>query len=198
MSAVLRSVCSALLLLFLVTQRTHASGPQAIDKAENTRKTISVKKDTQVLFHIQQPLSSANAHNGQFVRIVVQEDVWFSGVLVIPKGADGTGVVFGAHPAIPGKRDGTLLIKPVDLILPDGRHVKMSDNPAGYDDCDGVFGPCWLEYSLFAPVVFPLKWGADLSARDHKAEGKDVTQTTALLIQGYTRQRFQVSKISQP
>jgi hypothetical protein len=110
----------------LVTQRTHASGPQAIDKAENTRKTISVKRDTQVLFHIQQPLSSAIAHNGQFVRIVVQEDVWVSGVLVIPKGADGTGVVFGAHPAIPGKRDGMLLIKPVAGDV--SRWVRLRDN----------------------------------------------------------------------
>jgi hypothetical protein len=128
----------------------------------------------------------------------VQGDVWASGILVIPKGTQGTGAVFDAQTAIPGKRDGMLLIRPVDLILPDGRHIKMSNNPPGYDDCDVIFSPCWMEYSLFAPVVFPLKRAADLEARDDKAEGKDVTQTTTEPIQSYTRQRFKVESSPQP
>jgi hypothetical protein len=43
-----------------------------------------------------------------------------------------------------------------------------------------------------------LKRAADLEARDDKAEGKDVTQTTTEPIQSYTRQRFKVESSPQP
>ena len=195
----LQRVCSASLSLFLAMQGTLVLGQQITSNAPGSaKKTITVKRGTQVFFRVQQPISSANAHNGQRVEIVVKDDVWVNGILAIPKGAGGTGAVFDAWAAIPDKRDGMLLIRPVDLLLPDGRHIKMSDNPPGYDDCDVIFGPCWLEYSLFAPVIFPLKWGSDLATRDDKAEGKDVMQTTTELIQGYTRQRFKVGNSTQP
>jgi hypothetical protein len=199
MTASLQRVCRAFFILLLAMQGTFALGQQAADNtAGSAKKAITVKRGTQVFFHVQKPISSASAHNGQQVKIVVLEDVWVSGILVIPKGAEGTGVVFDAQAAIPGKRDGMLMIRPIDLIIPDGRHIKMSNNPPGYDDCDVIFGPCWLEYSLFAPVVLPLKWGADLADRHHTAEGKDVTQTTTELIQGYTRQRFKIENSPQP
>jgi hypothetical protein len=196
MKAFWRGVCCAFLLPFVATV---ALGQQvASNAAGKANRGIAVKTGTQVFFRIQQPISSASAHNGQRVQMTVHDDVWVNGVRVIPKGAEGTGVVFDARAAVPGKRDGMLLIRPVDLILPDGRHIKMSDNPPGYDDCDGIFGPCWLEYSLFAPIVFPLKWGADHETRDNKAAGRDVTQTTTEPIQGYTRQRFKVEDGAQP
>jgi hypothetical protein len=195
----LQRVCSASLSLFLAMQGTLVLGQQIRSNAPGSaKKTITVKRGTQVFFRVQQPISSANAHNGQRVEIVVQDDVLVNGILAIPKGAEGTGAVFDAAAAIPGKRDGMLLIRPVDLTLPDGRHIKMSNNPPGYDDCDGIFGPCWMEYSLFAPVILPIIWGQDLADRHHTAEGKDVTETTTELIQGYTRQRFKVENSTQP
>lgn len=192
--------CLALLLSSLTMHETLALGQLVTNPtAGKTKEAVLVKRGTQVLFHLQQPISSANAHNGEPVKLVVQEDVQVDGVIVIPKGAEGMGVVFDAMAAIPGKRDGMLMIRPVDLTLPDGRHIKMSDNPPGYEECDDpIFGPCWLEYSLFAPIVLPLKLGDKLADRHHTAEGNDVTQTTTELVQGYTRQRFTVENNSRP
>jgi hypothetical protein len=199
MKASLHGVCGTFLLLLLAMHSALALGQQVTTNAPGSaKKAITVKRGTQVLFRIEQPISSALAHDGQRVEIVVQDDVWFNGILAIPKGTEGTGAVFDARAAIPGKRDGMLLVRPVDLILPGGRHIKMSNNPPGYDDCDVIFGPCWLEYSLFAPVVLPIIWGQDLADRHHTAEGKDVMQTTTEPIQGYTRQPFKVGNSSQP
>jgi ribosomal protein L35AE/L33A len=125
---------------------------QAVPDAAGRIKVI-LPKHTMIDLTNLEALSSATAYKGQKVPMAVASDVIVKGHVVIPRGTPATGVVTSVRKAIPGKRDGYLMVDQVTLDFPGSSSVALQfwTDPSGDGFCTGFF-TCDLPLSIIVGV----------------------------------------------
>lgn len=187
-----KSMTCACLVLVLAAEAVaqDALPPQVSTQTPAAQHSVTLPRDFELSMTLLETVSSATATRGQVLRLAVAEDVVVDGLIVIPRGTPGAGVVARVQKGKPGKRDGYLIVKPAELTLADGTKVKLTESPTRNNGCDDI-GPCWEFYLIVVPgivlaaaVVLPLlpvmAAVKALSNHDHGASrvkpvGKDET-----------------------
>jgi hypothetical protein len=158
---------------------------------DNQIGPVALKKGTEVRLVLLETVSSATVRNGQTVRMAVALDVTSNGVIVIPKGTPATGEITQLRKAVPKERDGHFEIKPMDLTLPGGAHVKLHEYPP--DACEPD-GPCWLLKALAMPL-YPLFLIHDAAERrDYPEEGKEFVEQECSPESGFLAAKLSVQR----
>jgi hypothetical protein len=181
------TLCLILCPLLAAEQVAPPSAPHPLPKS------ITVQKNTEIEFISLEAVSSATATKNQMVRLAVAKDVIINGSVAIPKGTLAMGKVHFAK-GIPGKQDGSLRIEPSTLTLGNGRRVKLWESMYGEDDCANV-GPCWVLWTLFAPIFLI---GMVVERNDNPEEiheGKDVSIPACERITGYIAQKIKLHPV---
>lgn len=152
---------------------------------------VTVAKGTEIELALQEDVSSADAQNGQVVRMAVDKDVVIDGRVAIPKGTAVTGEVVHVRRAVPGMTDGDVEIRPRGLTLADGTILRLREYPPVEDACANV-GPCWVLDVLFAPIVVA---GHVVEADRHRRNpdrGVDRVLTAKDFFIAYTPRRWRI------
>jgi hypothetical protein len=118
-------------------------------------QSISIPKGTAVNVVTLETVSSATAKRGQRVRMAVNQEVSVDGIIVIPAGTPVVGEVTHVRRAIPNKKDGYVVIRPVYLNLASGARLNLREYPPGEDSC-GDMGPCWEFFLIVVPLLAPV------------------------------------------
>jgi hypothetical protein len=145
---------------------------------------ITIPKNTEIEFITLEAVSSATATKGQLIRLAVGKDMIINGLVVIRKGTLAMGKVTHLTKGVPGKKDGYLQIEPSTLILGNGRRVKLWELMYGEDDCANA-GPCWVLWTLFAPIALI---GMAINANENRDEihqGNDMSIDACVHLSGY-------------
>jgi hypothetical protein len=102
-----------------------------------------------------EPLSSATAKKGQTVRMKLDGDWFAEGHFIAPSGTAVAATVRRVEHAMPGKRNGRVIITSGSIQLPSGKSVPLNIQMPDGCECDDP-GPCILVGSIFAVVEAPL------------------------------------------
>ena len=122
--AMIRQLLQAALFIFPVPLLMAQAAPPVSAPTE-TNNPIVVKEKTFIKLLMLEAVSSATATNGQSVRMVVNEDISVDGVVMISKGTPATGVVVGVRKAVPGKKNGSVAIKPESVNPPNSKPIPL-------------------------------------------------------------------------
>jgi len=153
--------------------------------AESGRTLAMLPRGTEVKLLLLESVSASKAENGQEVRMAVAEDVRANGAVVIPKNTPAMGKVNELIKPVSGKRNGYLSVNPASLKLPDGTGIKLREYSPGEDSC-GDFGPCWVLYTLFGPLVLIGLIKTSIENRKLSEAGTDRTEHAGSVLSGYT------------
>lgn len=169
----IRKMLQAVLCLILSPLLMAQQIAPPVNAPTESKKPIVVKKKTFIKLLILETVSSATATNGQPVRMVVKEDVLIDGAVAISKSTPATGIVAGVRKAVPGKKDGSVTIKPESVRLPNSKPIALRHYNYTLEDdamCSGFLNCLPL-------VVGAYVYGAgDLIAypfRKHQVTGED-------------------------
>ena len=77
------------------------------------------------------------------------------GHFIAPVGTIAVGTVRRVERAIPGKRNGRVIITAGSIQLPSGKTIPLNIQMPDGDECDDV-GPCLLVYGIWAAVEAPF------------------------------------------
>lgn len=183
--------CVALCLLLLAQERAVVAQTSERHSAGSPTRPLKLSKGTFIAFELLERVSSADARNGQTIRLAVREDVKESGVVLIPKGSPATGVVRRLSRAAPGKRNGFFRISPVRITLPDGREVRMDEFPPGEDSC-GSGGSCRVVPAPFVPFIL-LGLGGIRDGPGPKKDGVEKVLPASSWAYGYTQKTVRIN-----
>jgi hypothetical protein len=119
------------------------------------QESIRIRYDEPLELVLDEPLSSATAKKGQTVRMKLMAPWAAEGHFIAPEGTPAEGIVRRVERAIPGKRNGRVVITAGSIQLPSGKSVRLNiQMPDGYE-CDDI-GPCLLVFGLAALVELPF------------------------------------------
>jgi hypothetical protein len=130
-----------------VREKIHYDQPGATanppSNAPDPSKTVVLLDSTSVHMKLGRELSSASAQVGDEVNLEVSEDVVIDGLLIIPKGANATGVVNEAEPKKALGRGGKLsiLVRSVRLANNDQAVLRSGGEAKGASSSAGVVIP---------------------------------------------------------
>jgi len=153
---------------------------------------VTIPKDTEIELDTLEAISSATATSRQPVRMIVAKDVVINGLVVIPKGTPASGEVSELIKGVPGKRNGFVWVKPVDLTLGNGKGAKLKEYRSGDDAC-GDMGPCWALFIFaapFMPFILIAKAVNATEAPAIKQPGKDKELEVCSEVEGFTANRI--------
>jgi hypothetical protein len=156
----------------LIAQQTAATPPALRENAQTNPVFVTLHRGTEIKLVLLESASASTAMTGQQLRMAVAEDVIVGGWIVIPKDTPATGEVADLIKPVRGKRNGYLGVKPVRLSLPDGHSIRLREYPPGEDACADM-GPCWVLYTLFAPLVIIGLLKTTISNRNLDETGND-------------------------
>lgn len=78
------------------------------------------------------------------------------GHVILPKGTPATGIVGKVQRAVPGKKDGHVVVTAGSIQLPSGQSVPMELWMTDREDCDGEAGACATLAVLAVIILAPL------------------------------------------
>jgi hypothetical protein len=143
---------------------------------------VTLRKWTEINLVLLEPVSSATAVKGQQVKFAVAKDVVVDGLVVIPRGAQATGVVAKTQSAIKGKRDGYVVLETRKVALGNGSWMNLRDARSGGSSCDDfcIGGDDAVALIFLSPfilagvlLVSPFWIAALLTSKPPQIEGKD-------------------------
>jgi hypothetical protein len=153
MRVILRSILSIIFCVLFAALTGGAQAPVSVPSPD--RDTIRIRYEEPLELVLDEPLSSATARKGQTVRMKLSEDWVAEGQFLAPAGTPAVGTVRRVEGAIPGKRNGRVVITAGSIQLPSGKSVHLNIQMPDGSDCDDP-GPCILLASIFAVVEAPL------------------------------------------
>ena len=153
MHSILRLVLSSMLCIPWATPSGGAQTSATMPSSPHKSVKISSANSFEVV--LDEPLSSATAKRGQTVRMTLKEPWVAEGHFIAPAGTTAVGTVRRVERAIPGKRNGRVVITAGSVKLPSGKSIPLDIQMPDGEDCDDI-GPCLLVYGLGAVVEAPL------------------------------------------
>jgi hypothetical protein len=153
MRVILRSILSFVFCLLLQAYSGAAQTPDSVPSSG--QDSIRIKYEEPLELVLDEPLSSATAKKGQTVRMKLRGPWVAEGHFIAPAGTPAVGKVRRVERAIPGKRDGRVVITAGSIQLPSGKSVHLNIQMPDGRECDDI-GPCLLVYGIFAIVEAPL------------------------------------------
>jgi hypothetical protein len=182
-------------VLCLCLASTLAAQQAQLCAAATAAKTgpATIAKGTEIKLELRESVSSDTAHRGQAVKLAVAADVIVAGRVVIARGTPATGVVSNLRRSVPGKINGFIDVKAAGVALPGGTSLTLRDLPPGEDDCDPI-GPCWLLFTLFAPIELIGKIRENADKKKNPEAGKQMTLTESYGFSGYTPRKLTLSR----
>jgi hypothetical protein len=153
MHLILRSVFSLILCIPLAAP---SGGAQASSSAPSSpHKSVRINYVNTFELVLDEPLSSATAKKGQTVLMKLKEPWVAEGHFIAPVGTIAVGTVRRVERAIPGKRNGRVVITAGSIQLPSGKTIPLNIQMPDGDECDDI-GPCLLVGAIGAIVEAPL------------------------------------------
>lgn len=153
MRLILRSIHPLVLFVLLAALSGGAQTPVSVPSSHQDSVRIRYVEPLELV--LDEPLSSATAKQGQTVRMELKEPWVAEGHFIAPAGTPAVGTVRRVERAIPGKRNGRVVITAGSIQLPSGKSVRLNIQMPDASDCDDP-GPCILVASIFAVVEAPL------------------------------------------
>jgi len=184
-------LCSGILMP-LGLQREMAAQMPAADSTSTTSKPVKLRKGTFIAFELLETVSSADAQDGQTVRLAVRKDVKENDAILIPKGTTGVGVVKHVMKAVPGRHDGYFEVVATRLILPDGTELRMGESAPGEASC-GSGGSCRVIPLPFAPLFLAGLMGSPNDGRGLKEEGTEKVLIASSWVYGYSQSTIRIT-----
>ena len=185
-------LCIGISVLLPAQQREMAAQAPADDSASATGMPVKLHKGTFIAFELLEAVSSADARNGQTVRLAVREDVKENGVILIPKGSPGVGAVKNAMKSVTGRRDGYFEVVAARITLPDGTELRIGESAPGEDSC-GSGGSCRLIPLPLAPLYLAGLMGNAHDERGRKEEGTEKELAAGAWVYGYSQRTISVT-----
>jgi hypothetical protein len=143
-------------LMFCVSWATISGGAQTSASVPSSpHKSVRISSADSFDLVLDEPLSSATAKKGQAVHMKLKEPWVAEGHFIAPAGTQVMGTVRRVERAIPGKRNGRVVITAGSIQLPSGKSVPLNIQMQDGEDCDDI-GPCLLVYGIGAIVEAPL------------------------------------------
>jgi hypothetical protein len=153
MRLILRSVLSLILCGPLAALSGGAQTSASVPSSPHKSLRINYVNTFEMV--LDEPLSSATAKKGQTVRMKLKEPWVAEGHFIAPVGTPAMGTVRRVDRAIPGKRNGRVIITAGSIQLPSGKTIPLNIQMPDGDECDDV-GPCLLVYGIWAAVEAPF------------------------------------------
>jgi hypothetical protein len=199
-------LCVALCPLLVAQQTTSGeqspTTPDLASAGQPKVAAITIPRKTVVELALLETVSSATAQKGQAVRLVVKKDVVVNGTVVIPRGTPASGLVTFVRKGVAGKSDGSLRVKPLGLILPDGSSIELRGYTYNDDDADGVcegFVSCLGLNVIVVSISLPFAIAYSVTSlfqRHHAAKpGIDQTLAVCSTLLGSTKAKSHISRV---
>jgi hypothetical protein len=154
MQIALRSYLSAILCILLAAQ---SNGAQAVGTEPAPGSApLKIERDSKLSLILTEPVSSATAKKGQILRLELQEPWVVEGQVILPQGTPVTGIVGSVQRAVPGKKNGHVVVTAGSIQLPSGQKAPLELWMPDRKDCDGEMGACIFVYGLWATLELPL------------------------------------------
>jgi hypothetical protein len=150
---ILRSIVSLIFLVLLAALTGGAQTPVSVPPSHQESIRISYVEPLELV--LDEPLSSATAKKGQTVRMQLKEPWVAEGYFIAPAGTPAVGAVRRVERAIPGKRNGRVVITAGSIQLPSGKSVRLNIQMPDGQECDDI-GPCLLFYGFATLVELPF------------------------------------------
>jgi hypothetical protein len=147
---------SVLFLILCIPLTALSSSAQTLASVPSSpHKSVRIGSENSFEMVLDEPLSSATAKKGQTVRMTLKEPWVAEGHFIAPAGSTAVGTVHRVEHAIPGKRNGRVVITSGSIHLPSGKSIPLNIQMSDGEECDDI-GPCLLVGALFAIVESPL------------------------------------------
>jgi len=153
MLLILRSILSLIFCVLLTAPAAGAQTPASLPSSDQGSIRIRYVEPLELV--LDEPLSSATAKKGQTVRMELKEPWVAEGHFIAPAGTPTVGTVRRVERAIPGKRNGRVVITAGSIELPFGKSVGLNIQMPDGQECDDI-GRCLLFYGLATVVESPF------------------------------------------
>jgi hypothetical protein len=160
---------TVVMAMVMVPYGPPSSTPMVVPVAESAPETtrVHIPAGTVIRIEAANPVSSANAREGDKIKFLVSRRVLVNGVVVIERGALAQALVVKSNPAASWGRGGLLGWVMEDVVAVDGTHVpiKLSDRLQGKNRSKAVVaaaiatGAVVLPYSSPVGLIWALKKG---------------------------------------
>ncbi len=127
--------------------------PGAVPSSPQTSIRLSAANNFELM--LDEPLSSATAKKGQTIRMKLDGDWFAEGHFIAPSGTPVVATVRRVEHAIPGKRNGRVVVTSGSIQLASGKKIRLNIQMPDGEECDDP-GPCVLVGSIYAAVSAPI------------------------------------------
>jgi hypothetical protein len=154
MRVIPRSIFHLVLCILLAAQSVGGQAPAA--PSAPGHEPIQIERGSRLTLGLAEPVSSATAKKGQIVRLKLREPWVVEGHTILPAGTPAVGTVGSVQRAVPGKKNGHVVITAGSVQLPSGRSLPLDLEMPDRQDCDGAMAGCVATYTVFFIVESPL------------------------------------------